>query len=80
MVELPLIHQAVPLSRPRKKITVTIELCSALTGASRPEHTQGSARLYMFETSMFEHPLLPDDITAAQSQIGNSGPTPLLNN
>ena len=53
---LPLIHQAVPLSRPRKKITVTIELCSALTGASRPEHTQGSARLYIFETSMFEHP------------------------
>ena len=52
----PLIHQAVPLSRPRKKITVTIELCSALTGASRPEHTQGSARLYMLETSMFEHP------------------------
>ena len=55
-VKLPLIHQAVPLSRPRKKITVTIELCSALTGASRPEHTQGSARLYIFETSMFEHP------------------------
>ena len=56
MVELPLIHQAVPLSRPRKKITVTIELYCALTGASRPEHTQGSERLYIVETPMFEHP------------------------
>ena len=61
MVELPLIYQAVPLSRPRKKITVTIELYCALTGgsasgASRPEHTQGSARLYIVETPMFEHP------------------------
>ena len=56
MVELPLIHQAVPLSRPRKQITVTIELCCALTGTSRPEHTQGSARLNIVETSMFEHP------------------------
>ena len=52
----PLIHQAVPLSRHRSRITVTLELCCALTGASRPEHTQGSARLYATETPMFEHP------------------------
>jgi hypothetical protein len=57
VVGSPLFHQAVPLSRRhRSRITDTLELCCALTGASRPEHNQGSARLYATETPMFEHP------------------------
>ena len=51
MVELPLIHQAVLLSRPHKQITVTIELSCALIGASRPEHTQGVCTLVYFWTT-----------------------------
>ena len=54
--KVDLTPRGVSLSRPRKKITVTIELYCALTGASRPEHTQGSERLYIVETPMFEHP------------------------
>ena len=40
--------------------------------------------MYATKTPVFEHPyahlILPDDKTAAQSLIGNFGPTPLLNN
>jgi hypothetical protein len=36
MVEHPLIHQAVPVSRHCNLITVTLELAYALTGASDP--------------------------------------------
>ena len=84
MVELPVIHQAVPLSRPHKQITVTIELCCALTGASRPEHTQGSARLYATETPMLEHPYAHPALHGggkpAHSSSGSPPPTPYTNN
>ena len=49
--------------------------------ATRAHPQQGTARLYIVETPMSEHPyahqILLDDRTAAQSLIGTPGPTPL---
>ena len=79
VVVSPLIHQAVPLSRHRSRITDTLELCCALTGASRPEHNQGSARLYATETPMYEHPYAHPALhgggTPAHSSSGSAQPT-----